>query len=502
MKVPGGPSRTYEELDTRSSQLANALRGMGLEPGDRIAGWMDDSVEYVELYVAVAKANLIIVPLNAKLTHHEAAYQLERTRARALVYTAQQAERVEELPMREDLLLIAALPELDRYGGDVVRGSPSSCVRRVAPHAAADDPWVICFTSGTTGRPKGAMLTHRSSMTLALTQHIALRIPVGGVNIRGVSLSFPATVQSHTISHLVAGGTDVLAAGGWDSERLLGLVAEERATHIHVPGPVLSEFTEAAAANPSRWQTLTSVLHAGQRADPHLLESLADVIGPRYLEGWGMTEISGGCGTVTVPSDVLFPPANFFESCGRPLPGTMVVAVDESRQVLPADREAIGELALLSPSIFAGYWDDPAATAEVLTDGWYFSGDVGSVDERGYVYISDRRTNLILSGGMNIYPAEVEMILERCPGVAECAVVAGPHPRWGQTPVAVVVRSPDTELSAEEVIDFAVEHLARYKKPTRVLFVEEIPRTAGGKIARGRLREQLADSVAEDSTIS
>jgi acyl-CoA synthetase (AMP-forming)/AMP-acid ligase II len=208
-----------------------------------------------------------------------------------------------------------------------------------------------------------------------------------------------------------------------------------------------------------------------------------------------MSEISGGLAAATSPVDLLDPPEDFFSSVGRPVPGTRVVAVDEQREPLPPDREAVGELALQSPSLFAGYWNDPQSTAEVVVDGWYYSGDMGSVDESGRIYISDRRTNLIVSGGMNVYPAELELVLEKCPGVAECAVVAATHERWGHTPVAVVVRSGDAEVDEDSVIAFAREHLASYKKPTRVLFVDELPRTTGGKIARGRLRDALADEL-------
>jgi len=487
-EAASGRSRTYAQLDERATRLANALRGLGLITGERVAGWLDDVVEYVELYVAAAKAGLVMVPINSRLTHHEAAFQLDRTGARALVYSRSQADRVEELIGRDELALIAVVAE-DRVARgrpfeSLISGGSRDPLRPPAPGA----PSMICFTSGTTGAPKGAVLTHRSCVTLSHTQHIALRIPMYGVNLQAVSMSFPATVVSHMMSHLVAGGTQVLAAAPWDSERLLGLIARERVTHLYVPTPVLGEFSEVADADPARWRTLTSVLHAGSRADPAVLERFAAVFGTRYTEGWGMTEISGGVATATNPMDVLDPFPGFFSSAGRAVPGSIVVAVDDERRRLPQAADAVGELAIRSASPFAGYWNDPEATAAVFDDGWYYTGDLGSVDERGYVYISDRRANMILSGGINVYPAELELVLERCPGIAECAVIGVPHPRWGQTPVAVVVKTDGVALGEEEVIGFAREHLASYKKPTKVVFVEEIPRTMGGKVARGQVR--------------
>jgi fatty-acyl-CoA synthase len=482
-----GRTRSYAQLDERSSRLANALRGLGLEPGDRVAGWMGDVVEYVELYVAAANAQLVVVPINNRLTAAEAAYQLDRTAPRALLHTPDVAERVAELPGRSELIAIETGDRLDTLIQDA-RDAPLA-----PPHP--DAPWIICFTSGTTGHPKGAVLTHGSVMTLAQSQYVALRIPLQAVNIQAVSMSFPATVCSHLVPHLMVGGTQILAAAKWDSDRLLDLIARVGGTHIYVPGPALAEFSDAAEADPARWRTLTSVLHAGSRADPAALERLAAVVGRIYLEGWGMTEISGGVGTATTVSDYLTRGERFFSTVGRPVQGTMVVAVGADREPLAAGEE--GELALLSPSLFAGYWDDPAATAAAVQDGWYYSGDMGAVDEDGYVYISDRRTNLIVSGGMNVYPAELELVLERCPGVAECAIVGLPHERWGQTPVAVIVREAGAAPvpTADAVIAFAAERLAGYKKPTRVLFVDELPRTVGGKVRRGVLRELLASQV-------
>jgi acyl-CoA synthetase (AMP-forming)/AMP-acid ligase II len=494
VKTVAGQSRTYAELDERTNRLANALRGLGLEHGDRVATWMGDVVEYVELYVAAAKAGLVMVPLNAGLTPPEAAFQIASTTPRALVYTPELEEKVAALPDLEQLRVLACVPTGTRSLGeclaDVIdRGAPN----RPAP-PSGEDAFMICFTSGTTGSPKGAILTHRSVMNMAATQFIALRIPLYGINVQAISISFPATITAQIIPHMASGGTNVLAAAKWDSERVLDIIASERATHINVPVPVLAEFIAAARNRPSRLETLVAILTAGQRADPAVLAELAEVIGTRYLEGWGMTEIGGGLATATSPGDPVDPdrPTDFFASCGRGAPRTIVRAVNEKREPLPMGRAAVGELAVRCTSAFTGYWQDPAATAKAMDDGWYYTGDVGSIDEQGYVYISDRRTNMIVSGGINIYPAELELVLETCPGVEEVAVVGAPHERWGQTPVAVVVKERGASLDEQSVLDYSRNHLASYKKPTRIVFVDSLPRTTGHKIARAKLRELVA----------
>lgn len=491
VKEIGGDIRTYGQLDERTNRLANAFLGTGMRPGDRVAAWMGDVVEYVEVYIAAAKAGMIVVPINNRLTAGEAAFQIENTDPKVLIHTPEIAERVEALPGVEELTIYEASDGSQESGRDSLENLLAPGKADPLPPPDREAPWMICFTSGTTGRPKGAVLTHRSVLTLAQSQHMSIRIPPYGVNIQAVSMSFPATVGSHMTSHLIAGGTQVLAAASWDSARLLDLVERERATHIYVPGPVLPEFTEEAATDPARWRTLTSVLHAGSKADPEVLEAFANVVGPIYTEGWGMTEISGGLSTATTAPDFHAGGERLFATVGRPVPGTRIIAVGSDRNPLPP--EEVGELALFSPSLFAGYWRDEVATKNAVEDGWYYSGDMGSVDTEGYVYISDRRTNMIVSGGMNIYPAEIELAFERSPDVAECAVVGVPHEKWGETPVAVVVPAPGAGSNAVELMEHIGSQVASYKKPSRIVFVDELPRTSGQKVRRAEVRAMVED---------
>jgi fatty-acyl-CoA synthase len=497
LKELNGRTSTFAALDRRSTRLANALLGLGLTAGDRVACWLEDSIEYVETYAACAKANLVMVPLNTRMAAPEAVYQLEQSGARGLLYSEGIIDRVLELPDRNGYVALAVVedgvsfPLGTRYE-DALRGARDAGL----PPPPPDDPFMICYTSGTTGRPKGAVLTHRSVSAVAQTQLVAMRVPINGVNAHAVSMSFPATVTCHILPTFLNGGTSLLAAGSWDNERILDLVRRERATFLYVPGPALAEFTDLAEARPERWQSLTAVLHAGSRADPKVLERVAQVVGWRYLEGWGMTENSGGVLCATSSRDVTDPdrPADFFESVGRPVPGAAVVAVDGSGNELP--RGSIGELMMTSASMFTGYWNNSQATGASFRNGWYLTGDIGAVGEDGRVYISDRRTNMIASGGMNVYPAEIEMILERCPGVAEVAVGGAPHPRWGTTPVAVVVRTPGSAIDERGIIEFAKLNLASYKKPTRVLFIDEMPRTVGGKLSLPALKSLFESATA------
>jgi acyl-CoA synthetase (AMP-forming)/AMP-acid ligase II len=488
----GPDSRTYGQWNERSTRLANALLAQGLQAGDRVGAWFEDCLEYLELYGAIAKAGLIIVPVNRRLTPTEASYQLEQSGAVALIFSASLQEVVGSLELPEAIRVLVAVGDSDTEALDFERliadGSPIP-----PPPPDEDSVFMICYTSGTTGFPKGAMLTHRNAKNGARTQMVGLRVPSNGVSIHTASLSFPATVTSHVLTHLYAGGTTVLL-GKFDVERLIHTVEENRATFTYVPSPALDEFTELAARDPSRWSTLRAILHAGSKVAPSALQRFGDVIGERYLEAWGMTEISGVLAATTTVIDYRerWDDPTFYARVGRPVPDVIVRLVDDDRNDLPHDGTTVGELVVKSSSTMAGYYGKPEATAKALVDGWYYTGDLGSIAPDGMVGIVDRRHDMIVSGGMNVYPAEIELALRGLDGIADCAVVAGPHERWGQTPVAVVVAKPDAELSEEGIIEYSRAHLASYKKPTRVLFIDELPRTTSGKVQRGVLRDLVA----------
>jgi acyl-CoA synthetase (AMP-forming)/AMP-acid ligase II len=485
-------ARTFGVWHDRSTRLANALLGQGLKPGDRLGAWLHDCIEYIELYAAVAKAGIVLVPVNERLTAREAQFQLEQSGAAGLVFSPDVDDKVSELDAAGELRCLIAVGHSDLEASSFEKLiAAGSTVLPPEPHE--DSAFMICYTSGTTGFPKGAVISHRAAKNGARTQMVAMRVPTYGTSIHTGSLSFPATVTSHIITHLYAGGCSFIF-GKFDVERMLRVVEAERATFSYVPSPAIDEFTELASRNPPRWQTLRALLHAGSRVEPGLLHALADVIGERYLEAWGMTEISGVLAAATTVVDYRERghDPNFYSVVGRPLPDVVVRVVDDERNEIPHDGEAVGELVVRSSSMMDGYWDNREATDRVLVDGWYHTGDLGTMHPDGMISIVDRRTDMIVSGGMNVYPAEVELALAKLDGVADCAVVAGEHPRWGQTVVAVVVPQPDAQLTEDRVIEFSRESLASYKKPTRVVFVETLPRTSSGKVQRGVLRDQIA----------
>ncbi|GAA1010546.1 acyl-CoA synthetase [Acrocarpospora pleiomorpha] len=485
-----GDERTYADLHERSTRLANGLAGLGLKPGDRVAAWMEDCAELVEVYFACAKAGLVVCPVNARFTASEAAYILADSQARALLWTPGLEERVASLPDLSELLLVS--PPGSGLGHEyeaLVAGGAAL----EPPPPAPDSLFILGFTSGTTGQPKGAMLTHRGVLAIARMNARSFRLTGWPVVALTGSMSFVAVVPAHVLCALSLGGT-ITIMGKWDPDSLLHVIERDRATFTYVPSPLLPEVTEALARRRAAWQSLDSVLHSASRASAEHLGALYDVVGSRLIEGWGMTELSGGLATATVPSDYLGATrqSEIFAGVGRAAVDVDIKVVDGQGEKLPHDGVSVGELCVASPALMTGYWRRPDATAAALAGGWYRTGDAGTIDPDGYVTVSDRRTDLIVSGGANVYPSEVEICIAAMPEVSEVAVVGVPHARWGQAVVAVVVKRPDgSHLTEDAVIQHCRRELAGYKKPTQVIFMAELPRTTSLKVSRVRLREQL-----------
>lgn len=490
--IVDGESRTYAQVDRRANQLGNALLGHGLKIGDRVAVWADDSVEYLETYMAAARAGLVVVPVNNRLTPGEAKYIVEDCDARALMISDAIAPRASECFAEGDFALVGT------YGKDTAIGALGfeeligEAADTPPPAPYEDDLFIIAYTSGTTGFPKGAMLTHRSVKNIARMNTVSYHLPLASVAAYTGSMSFTSTVCAFAMSHLYVGGSLNLL-GKWDPDHAVDLVIGQGAHFVYVPTPGIPAFCESVERRPGALDTLTTVLHSASKASPENLAHLASVVGPRLVEGWGMTEISGGIVTATSPQDFASgcEAMDLYSSVGRVTVDSVVEIVDGNRNPLPHDGRTEGELAVRAASMMEGYWRRPDATAAVLDAGWYYTGDVGSIDPAGYVYVHERRVDLIVSGGMNVYPAEVEAVIAQMPGVEAVAVVGTSHPSYGQTVAAVIVVAPGATVTQESVVEFCRSRLASYKKPTVVRFIDELPRTVSLKVKRHAIRSSV-----------
>ena len=492
LKTRDGFHVTYAQLDERTTRLANALLDAGFAPGERIAAWLGTCPQYFELYFAVAKAGLVLVPVNSLFTQHEASYQVEDSGAVAMFHPEDRTVEAEKLSAEHGLRRLFALGDWNDADSDYERFLASGGTD-LPPLPDEEALLVLSYTSGTTGRPKGAMVTHRSLKNTTRNHAHSYRTPQGSVLVYYANMSFVATVLGLMMSHVFVRGTIVMATDVTSPEQALDVIGEEGGTFTFVASPWLPGMTDYARQHPQKWQQMRSFVHSASKAPAAQLQRWADVVGHRFLEGWGMSEGSGSLFTVTDVDDVVkgSRAQDLFASTGRACIDVVVKVVDADGTTLPTDGETIGELVVRSPALVAGYWNNEEATRKSFRDGWFFTGDLGTIDEEGYVYVTERRTDLIVSGGMNVYPSEIEYCIAELDDVAEVAVVGTPHERWGESPVAFVVPREGSGLTAEAVVEHCGTYLARFKRPSEVHFLSELPRNASQKVLRRVLREKL-----------
>lgn len=469
---------SFAELDRRSNQVANALLSGGITAGDRVAILDQTSPATYELFFACAKIGAIMMPLNWRLSAREIAGILSDGTPSAMLVVP-------------DLLpLLADAPPLPRR---VELGSPYAAWLDTAsdsdpaiPHAAAD-PLLLLYTSGTTGAPKGVVLTHESHAYNGLIAAEAWDFTAGSVNLVAMPL-FHIGGIGYGMMSLSQGGHTVLLQQP-DPAAVMDMIARHHVTHaFFVPTVIqrLVEYAEQGGAVPTGLQRM--IYGAAPIGESILRRALA-AFGCSFTHAYGMTETSGT--VVTLPPedhDPDGPKPQRLRSCGKPLPWVNIALVDPATGA-PADDGAVGEIRIMSAMNMAGYWQKPAETAATITpDGWLCTGDAAWRDADGYLYIHDRYKDMIVSGGENIYPAELESTLQAHPQIAEVAVIGTAHPRWGETPRAYVVTSHDPAPSEADLIAFTRERLAHYKCPTSVVFVAALPRNASGKLLKRDLR--------------
>ncbi|MEU2621386.1 o-succinylbenzoate--CoA ligase [Streptomyces sp. NPDC007157] len=477
--VHGEQATDYDTLYTRTTRLAHVLRARGVRRGDRVAYLGPNHPAHLETLFAAGTLGAVFVPLNTRLACPEIAYQLADSGARALLYGPSLAGLVAGLPGTTDVRTFVEVgPEYEEL---LASAADDPIDEPVTP----DDTCIIMYTSGTTGRPKGAMLTHANLTWNAVNVLVDTDLIADERALVSAPLFHTAGLNMLTLPVLLKGGTCVLVAV-FDPEAILDLIEEHRITFMFgVP-----TMFDQVARHP-RWQAtdLSSlrILTCGGSPVPTSLIAAYQERGLTFLQGYGMTEASPG--TLFLDAEHAIGKAG---SAGVPhfFSDVRVVRPD----LTPVDVDEPGEVMVRGPHVMPGYWGLPEETAATFADGWFRSGDAARVDEDGYVYIVDRLKDMIISGGENIYPAEIEDLLLTHPDIVECAVIGVPDDKWGEVPRAVVVLREGAALDPDEVLASLSGRLAKYKLPKSVVLALELPRTASGKLLKSRVRERYGSA--------
>jgi long-chain acyl-CoA synthetase len=469
---------TYAELDERSARLAALLREQGLQQGDRVGVMLPNVLEFPVSYYGVLRAGGVVVPMNVLLKRREIAFYLEDSGSKLLLAWHGFAAEARAGATDAGVELVEVEPE--SFAELLGRHEPDAAL------AASDEEGtaVILYTSGTTGKPKGAELTH---FNLTRNSEIASRttsnVKAGDVVLGALPLfhSFGQTVSMN--ASLRVGATLTLLPK-FEPGEALEIMQRERVSHFYgVP-----TMYGALLHHPGRKEYDTSALRicitGGASMPVEVLRGFEAAFGCEVLEGYGLSETSPVACT-NHPGRPRKP-----GSIGTPIEEVEMKLVDEDDNEVP--RGEVGEILIRGHNIMKGYWERPEATAETMRGGWFHSGDMGRIDEDGYYFIVDRKKDLIIRGGYNVYPREVEEVLYEHPKIREAAVLGVPHDEWGEEIGAAVVVHEDEELSAQEVSEYVKERIAAYKYPRIVWFLDELPKGPTGKILKREIETPAA----------
>ena len=477
----------------RCAHLARQFQAAGLQPGDRVVLFMRNHPRYLEVMFGAWWAGLAVVPINAKLHVREAQWIVDNAQASWAFVTADITSDT-----GEQLQGLQRLIDVDSAEADGLWTLPADTIDTpvIAVRQADDLAWLF-YTSGTTGRPKGVMITHRNLMTMGLAYFTDVdTVAAQDAIVYAAPMSHGAGL--YAIPHLMAGARHVVPeSGGFDAAELFALGQALGPLSLFAAPTIvkrLVDHAEHVGLTPEACaQSFKTIVYGGAPMYAADIQRALRVMGPRFVQiyGQGESPMVGTALSRAHLSDTHHPEhAQRLASIGVAQTPVHIRVTDAHGNDLPVGE--IGEVLIQGDSVMAGYWRNPEATAAAIRDGWLFTGDMGCLDASGFLTLKDRSKDLIICGGSNVYPREVEEVLLRAPGVSEVAVVGAPDPEWGEIIVAFVVPHPNTTLSAAELDAFCLEEIARFKRPKRYEWVDSLPKNNYGKVLKTELRQRLA----------
>jgi len=475
-----GEEFTYGELLDRADRLANALVARGVKPGDRVAFLGENQPAYIETLFAVGTVGAIFVPLNTRLAVPELNYQLGDSGSSALIFApsheAQSLAAVRHSRVRTLIRVGDAKPGLAEGYEDVLAASSPE---HLDVPVTRDDPAIIIYTSGTTGSPKGALLSHGNLSWSSINFIVDYDVTSDDVMLLNSPLFHIASLGHGLLPFVLKGGRMIVEAG-FDASSVLELIERHRVTQLSGVPTTYQMLAEHPAWETTDLSSVRSLACGGSAVPVRVIEAYA-AKGLGFSGGYGMTETAPGATSLS-PSRVVIGSSgqsHFFTD-------VRIRSADDE----PCEVGEVGEIQIQGPNVIKEYWGRPEVSRASFADGvWFRSGDMGYFDEEKFIFISDRLKDMIISGGENIYPAEVEKVIIELPGVADVAVIGIADDKWGEVPRAVVQLKAGAHVSEGEILEHMQGRLARYKQPKTVRFIEEFPRTASGKIRKNQLRD-------------
>jgi len=483
---------TYQSLNDRVNALANELIRLGLQKGDRLGVLIHNGPEFVELYFAAAKIGAIFCAYNNHAKHTEIKELLTYSSPKVLFFDQKFRRTIEEL--RSEIDSVEGYVNIhgkdtsssDEYESLIKNGNKNEPGIPVLE----DDVMSIFFTSGTTGKPKGAVRTHRHVMANIIAGLIEFKI---GYNER-ILVVFPMYHVSYEDnigrSFLLPNTMVIRKEGGFDPDEVLGLIARERITFCHFVPTMINSLLQSPNITTYDLSSLRTIFYAGSPMPVSLLKRAMEIFRVNFFQGYGMTE-SGPHTTLLRPEDHLLDGSPVkterLGSVGTPILGMEVKVTKEDGQ--DASPGEIGEIVCRGEATMQCYWQLPDQTAQKRKDGWLHTEDLGKMNDDGYFYLIDRKHDMIITGGINVYPTEVEEVLYQHPAVLEATVFGAPDEHWGEIVTAIVVKKTGAFVSEEELIRFCGDHITGYKKPRSIEFWNELPKTDKGKVLKRSARD-------------
>ncbi|MGD8805904.1 MAG: long-chain fatty acid--CoA ligase [Chloroflexota bacterium] len=486
LEAATGQRYTYRQLNERANRLANFLQGkLGVQKGDRVSILAHNSVIYLDLLYGLAKIGAIFAPLNWRLVARELSYIVNNCGSKVLLCGPEFVDTLAE--MRPDV----AVTHFVSVEGAQIAGAwvyeqelaQASAAEPLQPLLDDEEGHCILYTSGTTGRPKGAIIPHRQVLWNCINTAISWGLTEKDVSPVFTPLFHAGGLFAFLTPIFYLGGRIILTRT-FDVESSLQIILDERCTVILGVPTLFQLWLDSPAFAEANFDHVHFFISGGAPCPPPLINAWREAKGVVFRQGYGLTEVGTNCFTMTDQESAVKT-----GSVGKPIFHSQMRLVDENGDDVPAGQT--GELIIKGPHVCAGYWQNPEATAAALQDGWFHTGDMARQDEDGFFYIVGRFKDMIISGGENVYAAEVEAVLVEHPAVAEAALIGKADEKWGEVGLMVTVLEKGHSVGEDELHDFCRERLARYKVPKEFVFVDALPYSPYGKVMKQQLKKQF-----------